>query len=267
MRKTLLLSAFLLITFLLSGHEFWLHPDRFIYRVGESVNIKFMVGEDYTGENWGGNRTRIKDLSLYYSNVIDNCADHLSDTAKGDSLQVSFFEEGTMMFTFNNLNSFITLEPAKFNDYLREDGLQNAIDYRTANNETDSIGREYYQRSVKTLVQIGGRLTDTYKKQTTLPVDLIPEENPYSLRDGEQLKVKVLFQKKPLADTDIKVWHRNNDRTVKHNLRTNDKGEVSFPVFTSGRWMVSTVKMVRLEKGTEADWQSYWGSLTWGYVR
>ena len=267
MKKILLLSGLLLLTSLLSGHEFWLHPNKFIYRLGENVNIKFLVGEDYNGGNWKGNRTKVKGLRLYYSNVTDDCADQLSDTAIGDSLQMAFFEEGTMMVTFNNVNAFIELEAEKFNAYLQEDGLQDAIDYRAANNETNTIGREYYQRSVKTLLQVGSKRTNTHKRQTTLPIDIIPEQNPYSLLDKADLKVKVLFHQKPMANAAIKVWHRNNDQTVRHDLRTNEKGEVKFPVFTSGRWMVSAVKMVRLQNDPKAQWQSYWGSLTWGYLR
>ena len=51
---------------------------------------------------------------------------------------------------------------------------------------------------------------------------------------------------------------------------SNANGEIKFPVTGSGKWMVSVVKMERLEKETQAHpiaigWQSYWGSLTWGY--
>ncbi|HYF31422.1 MAG TPA: DUF4198 domain-containing protein [Chitinophagaceae bacterium] len=267
MKKPLLLSFLLLFTALLSGHEFWLHPDKFIYRTGEQVNIQFLVGENYVGEHWKGDRTRIQTLWLYYANVIDNCANQLAGSESDKHLQMAFFEEGTMMFTFNNLNSFIEMDAIKFNEYLKEDGLLDALEYRAMHHEGDSMGRELYQRSAKTLVQVGEKLTDTYKKQTTLPVDIIPDENPYSLRDGERLKVRVLFHKKPLPNAAVKVWHRNNEQTVKHEFRTNQKGELEFPVFTSGRWMVSTVKMTRLQKHPRANWQSYWGSLTWGYVR
>ncbi|MGB8191497.1 MAG: DUF4198 domain-containing protein [Chitinophagaceae bacterium] len=267
MKKIALLAGLIFVSALLSGHEFWLHPEKFIYRSGEMVNIKLMVGENYEGENWSGSRARVKSLRLYYANVIDDCADQLSETEKGDSVQVSFFEEGTMMFTFNNQNSFIELEAAKFNDYLKEDALQDAIDYRTSHNQQDTIGREYYQRSVKTLIQVGSKFTTTYKKQTNLPIDIIPQENPYKLRDGEKLPIKVLFQGKPLANAMLRIWHRNNEQTVKSELRTNEKGEAEFPVFIYGRWMISTVKMVRLDNDPKADWQSYWGSVTWGYLR
>ena len=172
-----------------------------------------------------------------------------------------------MLFSFVSHNTFIELDSAKFNAYLQEDGLQDAIEYRAAHNESKLGGREFYQRNVKTLIQVGDKLTSTFRKQTSLPMDIVPEENPYSLRDGEKMKVKLFFEQKPLANTLVKVWHRNNEQTVKRDLRTNEKGEIEFPVFVYGRWMISAVKMIRLEEDAKADWQSYWGSLTWGYLR
>lgn len=48
-------------------------------------------------------------------------------------------------------------------------------------------------------------------------------------------------------------------------LSTDSKGELSIDVEPGGRWMISTVKMVRLQNDPKAQWQSYWGSVTWGY--
>jgi uncharacterized GH25 family protein len=55
------------------------------------------------------------------------------------------------------------------------------------------------------------------------------------------------------------------NKTTKKDLKTNSQGEIAFPVNTSGKWMISMVKMERLFDNPVADWQSYWGSLTWGY--
>lgn len=266
MKKILLSAGLIFISAWLSGHEFWLHPNKFIYRPGETVNLRLMVGENYEGVNWSGTRSRVRSFRLYYADVMDDCANQLSEE-KGDSAQMAFFEEGTMMFTFNNHNSFIELEAAKFNEYLHEDGLQEAIDYRALHNQQDSIGREYYQRSVKTLIQVGGKFTNTFKKQTSLPIDIVPQENPYKLRDGEKLPVNVYFKGRPWANAPLKLWHRNNEQTVKTELRTNEKGEADFPVFVYGRWMLSAVKIEHLDNDPKAQWQSYWGSMTWGYLR
>jgi uncharacterized GH25 family protein len=174
-------------------------------------------------------------------------------------------DEGTNLVAFNSTNSFIELEAAKFNDYLKEDGLINAIDYREENNETDSAGREFYQRCAKTLIQVGQVKDKTFSISTGLPVDIIPATNPYQLKTNGELHVKILFMNSPLPNSIIKIWHRINEKTEKFELVSDKKGEIHFPVITSGKWMISTVRMERLQNNPEAQWQSYWGSLTWGY--
>lgn len=264
-----ILSAFLLlIAGSLFAHEFWLHPDKFIYETGDLINIKFMVGENYEGHNWSGNSKSIESLQLHLEgNVSDDMQEHIGDST-GDSLQLAIYDEGTYMVTYNSKNKFIQLDPQKFLEYLKEDGLQNAIDYRAAHNETDSIGRENYQRSVKTIFQVGAQKTNLYKKETSLPIDIIPLQNPYEIKPGTRqmnFAVKVLFRKNPLVNQQVFVWHRINNDTDKLTLTTDERGIISFPVNRDGRWMVSTVKMERVDGDTTVQWQSYWGSCTWGF--
>jgi len=245
------------------AHEFWLQPEKFIYRPGEIINIRFWVGEDFDGANWSGSHDKINSLQLYLDDITDDISDQVSDE-KGDSLQLSIFDEGTPMITFNSANSFIQLDSAKFNAYLKEDGLNNAFEYRTAHNETDSAGREFYQRSVKTLVQVGDKRSNI-SHPTNLPLDIIPAANPYALKNNDTLSVKLLFKNQPLANQLVNVWQRINGKTSKQEYRTNSKGGCNFEVAASGKWMVSTVKMIHLENDPKANWQSYWGSCTWGY--
>ena len=260
--------TYLLILLLLApvlAHEFWLEPQQYIFSRTEEINIRFKVGEAFAGDNWKGNRDKVNELKLYYADIVDDLSDALTDD-EGDSLQFSIHEEGTAMVIFNNINSFIELEAEKFNAYLIKDGLQSAIDYRQQQNETDSMGRELYQRSVKTIVQVGALKTTVYKKQTNLPIDIIPLSHPYQLKDGDTLTVKVLFKGEPLVNTKIRTWHKLPGTVTDTSMISNEKGEISFPVTTSGEWMVSCVTMIRLTDDPHAQWQSYWGSLTWGYT-
>ena len=63
----------------------------------------------------------------------------------------------------------------------------------------------------------------------------------------------------------MKIWHREKGKTTLHEMLTSEDGEISFEVQTSGEWMVSCVKMMRINNDPKADWQSYWGSCTLGY--
>ncbi len=268
-KSLLFICSFLFILPVLA-HEFWLEPQQYIFSRTDEINIRFKVGEAFTGDNWTGNNEKVKELKLYYADIVDDLTDALGDE-NGDSLQFSLHEEGTAMVTFNNVNSFLQTEAKEFNTYLTEEGLQYAIDYRRKQNQTDSVGREFYQRSVKTIVQVGALKTEVYKKQTTLPVDIIPLSHPYKLVTGDSLKVRVLFKGEPLANAKIRLWHKLLNKVKDTSYTSNARGEIIFPVKTTGEWMVSCVAIERLtdEPGLPAidtGWQSYWGSLTWGYT-
>lgn len=264
MKKIKTCLLLFILSSLLSSHEFWLSPQKFIYQRGEKINIRFFVGENFEGENWKGNNETTHSLKLYYGGVSDDLSEYISEE-KGDSIELTMLDEGTSLVAFNSTNSFIEIEAAKFNKYLHEDGLDNAIEYRKQNNETDSIGREFYQRCAKTLIQVGNVKDKTFSVTTGMPVDILPLSNPYSLKNKDSISVKILFLNSPLANALVKIWHRENNTTEKTEITSNENGEIKFPIFVTGKWMVSLVKMERLEKDTKAQWQSYWGNLTWGY--
>lgn len=247
----------------LFAHEFWLQPDKFIYKRGDNINVRFLVGENFEGDNWSGNNKKVKSLKLYFTGAVDDLSSQLSED-KGDSLQFSVYDECTAMITFNSTNSFIRLDANKFTEYLTEDGLQNAIDYRKQNNTSDSSGRELYQRSVKTIFQVGDK-KNNISTPTDLPLDIIPETNPYNIKNNDSLSLSVLFNKKPLTEQLIKIWQRVNNQTSSSQIVTDEKGRIKIKVSAAGKWMISTVKMVHLESNETADWQSFWGSCTWGY--
>lgn len=270
MNKKLFCSKWHLFTALLllqvvHAHEFWLQPQQFHFNRGEQANIRFRVGDHFEGENWSGNRSRIQQLTLHYGDTKDDLSAQLS-TQSGDSMQFSIFEEGTVLVSFQSTNSFIELEPEKFKAYLEEDGLQAALDFRYKHNETDSVGREYYQRSVKTLLQYGTVATQTYRAPTHLPLDLIPLVHPYQLGSGDTMRLRILFQNQPVAGIKLRTWHRLAGTVTENVWYSNEAGEVRFPFHRSGEWMASCVHMIRLENDRKAQWQSYWGSITWGYT-
>lgn len=307
MKKIFLATFLLLFTLIITAHEFWLQPRKFIYHTGENVRIKFLVGENFHGENWDGNRQNVQKLRLFYEEIEDELEEYIPDSTSGDSLNLQFFDEGTAMITFNSANKFEETEAEKFQAYLKNEGLEDAIEYRKEHNESDSIGKEFYQRSVKTIFQVGSARDNTYCIDTDLPIDIIPLSHPYQLKKNELLTLKIQFNKIPLSGARVKVWHKLKGKTNKKVYITDENGHFSFPVNTSGQWMVSTVKMIRMpynEQKTSIDtlqaktdaglpdsitkreslqpkdslkipiqatqkaqWQSYRGSLTWGYTK
>src|SRR5690606_39208832 len=107
------------------------------------------------------------------------------------------------------------------------------------NNKSDKIGKENYQHIAKTIFQVGTKTDKTFSKKTGLPMDIIPEQNPYALTKDGDFKVKIFYRDKPLQNAPVKIWHRLNEKISIHSLETNEEGEVTFFISMLGEWMVS----------------------------
>jgi len=181
----------------------------------------------------------------------------------GDLFALDLPFAGTQSRIFNSTNSFIELEAEKFNAYLEEDGLYDIAAWRKQNGLDTAIGKEYYQRNVKVLLQNGDKKTPV-NFPTALPLDIVPLTNPYAIKTTTDISFRVYFKQRPLAKGEIKTWHISNGKLETGSINMTD-GSFTIPVSPDGKWMVSLVKMVPNEADSHADWQSYWSSLTWGY--
>ncbi|WP_373514221.1 DUF4198 domain-containing protein [Persicitalea sp.] len=261
--------AFLLIATAATAlaHEFWIFPENFFPKVGDKLAWKIQVGEDYMGERWGGGSRRVERLRLLTSKGEQN----LTATIQQSDAQVEppafkIEQAGTQMLVLETNNSFIELEAEKFEGYLKEDGLQLAIDYRQKNGEQQKIGREFYRRCAKTIMQVGTATNDLPTQPTGVDLDIIPLQNPYAMKPNSPLSCRIIYNQKPLANAMVRCWRRVNGKTEVEFQQTDAKGEATFALTKKGKasYMLSSVHMVRLTGDDKADWQSLWGSVTFG---
>lgn len=261
--KLLILPALLLGT-IAYAHEFWLEPARFLLKKDEQTRIDLMVGEDYLGEHSNGQRYKIMKLSHYANKTTED----IRDKIYGDSLSsfdVAFPAAGSHLIAFTNTSKFIELEAHKFNDYLRSEGLDNAAQSRVQKGDTLKPGREQYQRCVKTLLQVGDKTDMSYAINTGLRLEIIPARNPYAIKSATAVTFKILFDNAPLEGALVLAWHSDGGKTTHTTMRSDKRGEVKFPISRMGKWMISTVRMIPSEEPQKSDWQSFWGSYTFGY--
>lgn len=265
--------AFLTFVGIISGitwtiaHEFWLYPSQFFATVGETLSVSINVGEDYMGERWGGGSRRVQRLRLFTPKEEKDLTATVVQTDSAVALQpITLQEAGTDVLVLETNNSFIELEPEKFLEYLKEDGLDNAIEYRQKNGETQKNGRELYRRCAKTLIQTGEVKSNEVTKPMGLAIDIVPRQNPYALPKGSALTCQFLYENKPLKNALVRCWRRVNGKTELEFKRSDAAGNATFDLPKKGNaaYMISVVTMVRLTDTSKADWQSTWGSLTFG---
>ena len=271
MRKTYASLLFLAATAATSAalaHEFWLLPPQFFVAPGTNLNLRVFVGENFTGERWAGKSNRITRLTHF---APAGPQDLLAAATTADTLQaaVTFREAGTHLVALATNNAFITLEADKFNTYLKEEGLDNILLERQKRGTLSKPGREAYRRCATTLVQAGPASSlDTaraWSRPTGLPLELVPEQNPHTLRAGTSLTVRVLSDGQPQPGRLVQVWQRSAGKPVRvSKLYSNQNGRVLLRLPEAGHYMISTVRIVPATL-PEADWQSTWSSLTFGF--
>lgn len=262
MKKSLLKTFILLIiSTLCMSHEFWLQPKKFMLQPSEKTSVDVFVGENYKGQKVDATKFTIAKMTHYAKNIEEDFINKVS-TKDSVSIETQFSTEGNHLLAFNNTNKFIELKADKFNKYLRSDGLDNIIKLRKQQGKEKQAGREFYQRCVKTLFQVGNNQDDTFGKNTGMRLEIIPLQNPYA---EKEITFKILFDNQVLTNALVLAWHHKNGKTTKVNKRSNTNGEVKFTIENQGRWMISTVRMMPVTDSQKADYQSFWGSYTFGF--
>ena len=263
MKKNILsIAVILIVSSLALGHEFWLQPKKYRYAIGEEIKLDFRVGESFEGELWDLQRHKVEKMDLHRASGVKDLLKTVNPTV-GNNLAFKSDVAGTYLFSMQSNDAYIELEGEKFNDYLKEDGLDYILDERTKAGILNKPSSEYYTRFAKLLVQAGDKTDDTFKKKLGLRYEIVPDQNPYLLKAGDHLQCHIFYQGKPAAHALVKIWNKVNNTTFLQNLYTESDGTVRFPISTSGPWMVSSVRMIASEK-TGAQYHSLWASLVFG---
>lgn len=220
------------------------------------------------GERWAGKSSRITRLTHF---APTGPQDLLAAATTADTLHaaVTFQEPGTHLVALATNNAFVTLDASQFNSYLKQEGLDYILLERQKRGSLNKPGREAYRRCATTLVQAGAPAAldtaRTWSRPTGLPLELVPEQNPYTLKAGASLTVRVLAEGQPQAGQLVQMWQRSPGQPVRiSKLYSNQNGRVLFRLTGAGQYLVSTVRMVPATL-PEADWQSTWASLTFGF--
>ncbi|MGD9627795.1 MAG: DUF4198 domain-containing protein [Pyrinomonadaceae bacterium] len=265
MKRTLIAFLSILLTaFSVAAHEYWLEPESFFLRPGERSDLRLYLGEGLNVEEempYLSSKTSI--FRLHSSDGPFDLTSEVRDEAR-PLLSFSALKSGTYLLAMERNWSYITLEPDKFEAYLREDGMQYIIAERQKRGEGEKEGKERYSRFLKVLIQVGDKRDKTFS-QRGLRLDIVPLRNPYSLKVGDQLSVQVLFEGKPLADKVLFADNREGNSITKQQLTTNADGIAKIDLDRKGVWLVRLVFMQRCTKHCEgADWESFWGALSFG---
>ena len=264
-RKALIAGA-LVVTLLASAsaHDLFIKLDTYFLRPNSQATIRLLNGGFRVSEG-AVTRERMRDVSLV---APDGKISHPGATAWHDEgktamLEVQMGKAGTYVAGVSTNAREIDLKAKDFNEYLVHDGLPDTLAARRKNGELGKDVRERYSKHVRAIFQAGDERTGNYQTPLNYPVEIIPRQNPYGLRAGQQLEVICTLEAQPLGNQLVLTGYENKAGRMSPevSVRTDSRGVARIRLVGAGKWYVKTIHLTKL-KDADVDYESKWATLT-----
>ena len=254
----LVVAAIALSTAPLFAHDMWIEPTTFSPEPGQVVGVRLRVGQDLLGDPVP------RDPALVNQFVVEDAAGRKPLVGRNGADPAGFLRvamPGLLVIGYRSNPSAIELVAEKFNQYLKEEGLDAVAALRARRKETGARAHELFSRCAKSLVLSGSPTATQGDRRLGFPLELVAERNPYAIRAGQDLPVRLTYDNRPLAGALVVAMNRLNP-SEKLAARTDHDGRVRFRLRSGGMWLVKAVHMIPAPAGANAQWASFWASLT-----
>ncbi len=246
------------------AHDFWIEAAPFQVPVGGVVRVSLHHGDGFMGEPVPRDPARIESFELV--------GPRGTAPVLGRSGSVTGFARpeapGLHLISCHSGRFRNELPADAFEAYLREKGLDSVAKLRAERGERGRAGREVYSRCAKALVWAGdpsarhpAEGAPPSDRALGLPLEIVAEGNPCGLRAGDWLGIRLLHHGSPLPGATI-VALGQADPTRPIASVTDAEGRTRFRLTVPGAWMITSVHMIEAPRDAQADWESYWASLT-----
>lgn len=271
------LAVVLLAAACLAAHDTWLVPERFRVEAYRTVKVALNTSEDFPASEAAPTPDRVARLAVvtYIQSPKDpnfGLVSTLEYTSEpGDKYRVegkSLVTEvlpgpGLTLVAAVTHPRLIVLKPEIFHEYLTEEGLEEIAAARAVRGQDKADGRERYSKITKLALCAAEEGGADFRKPLDLRVEIVPEDNPCSLRVGGALRVRLLFANQPLAGKWVGAGYAGvHGHKYPVWVKTDAEGRATIPLDRPGAWFVRTLHMIPSTEFEDADWQSWFSTFT-----
>lgn len=269
MRTTICLAIAVALPAPASAHDFWLQPAQFNAAVGADVPMTLLVGHGTFRQRWGVANDRVVKFADISSTGNRNVRASMHTDSGDEDATLRFQTPGTHVLIVESNHATSVLPAIRFDDYLKVEGLTPAIAARARLGTRAGDGREIYSRRAKALVQIGDATAAQphVTRPLGLKLEIVPQRNPYQLARGESLPVQILYEGRPLSGATVKLNNLDFDAKPVAVRLTDVNGRAAFAVPRVGRWQLNVIWTQPITGNPQADFDTTFSSLTFGYDR
>jgi len=244
------------------AHDLWIEPSTFRPAAGAEVTAALRVGQKLNGEPM----PRIPPLVDRF--VLRSATEEVPAEGEpgADPAGAARVDGPGLYWIGYQSTAFpMSLEARKFEDYLRDEGLERVVELRARAGQSAAPGRERFYRCAKALVEVAGAPRAARERTAAAPLgftlELVPRKNPLDLRDGGDLPLALLFRGRPAAGV-LVVALRKGETGAPVSARTDANGLATLRLPRGGFWLVKAVQMEPAPAGAGVDWESWWASIT-----
>ncbi len=258
MNRRHLISLALLCSPLLLAHDMWIEPSTFFPKNGDIVSLRLLVGQELLGDPLP------RSSALINRFIHEDAAGRKPVIGREGANPAGFVrvaEPGMQVVGYWSNPSAVEQTAEKFNRYLKEEGLDSIAALRARRGQKGDVVHELFARCAKSLVLSGAPNKLQADRALGLPLELVAERNPYLLGAAEELPVRLTYENRPLAGALVVAINRLNPME-KLSARSGVDGRVRLKLRSGGMWLIKTVHMIPAPAGANAEWLSYWASLT-----
>jgi uncharacterized GH25 family protein len=255
---------------LVAAHDFWLQPSKYWVAADTLTSLTLQVGHGPFRQRSPIPARRITRFqAIAPEGAVVELHDHLrlGDAAEDGDFRLAI--SGPFVLVLQTDDGAQTHLPSvRFNDYLTAEGLTPALEQRARLHQMDADGSERYSRCAKAIVQVGSpdaRSPGNVTKPVGLPLEIVPEANPYAVPRPASLPVRVFYAGHPLAGALVKLTNLKDDASPFEVHVTDHDGRASFTMPESGSWLLNVIWTKPLPRSEDTDFETIFSSLSFGF--
>lgn len=250
------------------GHDLFLRPVSFFVAPGGQIVVRIVNGT-FSMSEAAVTGDRARDLRVVTpEGTMRPPTGSVEIGGKESSVRVRAGTAGTYIVGMSLLPRTIRLSAKDFNQYLASDGIPDIIAFRTEKGEMGLPSHERYSKHVKALIQVGENRTARVDEVFGYPAEIVPLDNPYRIRTGRPVRVRLLVDGQPVAGQTLIIGGRpsSGNTAPEEVVKSGPGGIAVFRQRTSGKWYAKFISMkpMRGSPGDSVDYESKWATLTFG---
>ena len=261
--RTIYFFAALLFAASIFAHDTWLISEQFNVAPNTAVTLDLTSGMEFPKLDVGPKLERVQSIKC---RLARNTFDIVEKAAGPNSLQfkAQLAEEGVATLWVLLPPRELELKAEEVKEYLDEVDAPAALRKQWAEMKPQRW-RESYTKHPKTFVRVGNPKDDrSWVEAVGMFLEILPENDPTTLRAGDEFSVRVLKNGTPFEDFALNAVSAGGGKG--ETRRTDSAGRATFRIDKAGPWLLRGTDIRRSTK-PNIDWESHFATLTFEAAR